>query len=325
MMLPLARKVAGALGIITLAGIGLYARANGITPERVSQYGTYSPARLVARAALSANDLNALGALIALALAAFGMGCWTFRVSLSGAEVVRARRHSLLAQYRMPGRFGALAAKDFRQYRRLLDPYLGALMAVLCGIYLMNAEALSPVIFWAFIVAVFVPNASVAFNSFGLDARSDLERYLLLPLSGRDIIGGKNIAFAMIIGAQVLPVVLIAWARMGVFVAFVGIIVIALLCLAHLAWGNWASVHHPFKMRSYRFSNGGSPFEVMVGIVFGCLPAVVAISFLQAESIRSIAIAALILTAYIAVYFVALTWTGKRFERRREEIARALL
>ena len=45
-------------------------------------------------------------------------------------------------------------------------------------------------------------NMGLAANSFGLDEPAEINRYLLFPLSGREILLGKNLGFAFIVAVQ---------------------------------------------------------------------------------------------------------------------------
>ena len=53
-----------------------------------------------------------------------------------------------------------------------------------------------------FILAMIEP--AIVHNSFGLDARG-VDRYRLLPLSSKEIVLSKNLAFFIVFGLQTLP------------------------------------------------------------------------------------------------------------------------
>src|SRR2546423_11994330 len=94
--------------------------------------------------------------------------------------------------------------------------------------------------------------APLPFISFGLDTRSGLNRYALLPASGATTMQGKNLASAIIASVQVCPIILLASWRFGLSVSAFGLVEAALLTAAYLAWGNWMSITFPTKMQFFR-------------------------------------------------------------------------
>jgi hypothetical protein len=145
-----------------------------------------------------------------LTTVAFLAALWSFKKGLGVTSKARSQKITLFASLRIPGPAGGLAAKDFRYYRRLLDPYVGVLAAAVGCFYLITAEVVSAGLFQVFLLIVFVPNASLAFNLFGLDTRAGMDRLKLLPVTGATILLGKNFAFMMIVGVQVMPLILLA-------------------------------------------------------------------------------------------------------------------
>lgn len=225
----------------------------------------------------------------------------------------------------IPGRLGGLVVKDFRYFRRLLDTYLGLAAAILGCVYLAVADAPSAGGFWSFIVATFLGNAAVAFNSFGLDDRAGLDRYTLLPLSGKAILQSKNLAYVIIVLAELLPMMIIAGWKLGVVTSALGLVQAAALAGAYLAWGNWMSVNHPLKMQFFRFANSGAALvDAMGGIFFGSLPGIVLIYVWQTPGAGAVGATALILLLIGALYFLSLRRFGNRFEQNRSRIAAAL-
>jgi len=59
-----------------------------------------------------------------------------------------------------------------------------------------------PVTYQSIILLMFSMNMGLAANSFGLDEPAEINRYLLFPLSGREILLGKNLGFAFIVAVQ---------------------------------------------------------------------------------------------------------------------------
>ena len=129
-------------------------------------------------------------------------------------------------------------------------------------------------------------NTGLSWNSFGLDEPSEINRYLLFPLRGRDILLGKNLGFVVIVAVQLSVMLPFALWRLGWREVSFGLIEAAALFLAYLAWGNLASVFAPFKMRFYRMESGGSLITAMMGLALCSLPfvAIILLTRLNSES-----------------------------------------
>lgn len=325
-----------ALALLAVAGVYVI---RGGAPGNLLFF-PFAPTMLVERAAMGNGGAvvnggtatqNSLAPLIALAtlailtVAAGAAALWSFKKSLAAAPEGSTRKISILSPHILPGRTAGLVAKDFRYFRRLLDTYLGLAAALLGCLYLMVADVASAGIFLSFIVVVFLCNAALAFNSFGLDNRAGLDRYTLLPLSGRAILLSKNLAYLMIAGVQILPMLFVAGWRLGILRSALGLVEAAALACAYLTWGNWMSVNHPLKMQFFRFANSGAALvDAMGGIIFGSLPGILMIYLLHRPAGGVAGGIALILLLTGALYFVSVLRFGGRFEQKRERIAEAL-
>jgi hypothetical protein len=298
---------------------------SGKDAARFAHLSWVLPTNLVARAMVGTNPMPATGGLLMLNVLTLAAAWWSFRQSLVNAPRAGSRRRIDSSLFGLPGAAGGLAAKDFRYFRRLLDPYFGLLASALCCFYLVSSDAPSVSVVWISIVIVFIPNASLAFNSFGLDTRSGLDRYALLPASGATIMRGKNLALLVIIGIQVCPIILLASWRFGLSVGAFGLLEGASLAAAYLAWGNWMSITFPTKMQSFRFAPAsGSLPEIIAGLVFGSLPGVINVYVLRTRAEPAIWVALLILLLCGIIYLLATIRYGRRFEQQREKIVRSI-
>ena len=115
-----------------------------------------------------------------------------------------------------------------------------------------------------------------------------MDRLKLMPVTGATILLSKNLAFMMIVGIQLAPLILLGSWRLGPFVGAIGMLVAASMTAMYLAWGNWMSVNYPVKMQFFQFSSShGQVVEVLAGIIFGSLPGMISISFLHTEGINA--------------------------------------
>jgi hypothetical protein len=285
----------------------------------------YLPTTMVKQAALGPRAWVAVGELALLAMAACFAALWSFKQSLQVATKGRSQKLTIFNALRIPGPAGALAAKDFRYFRRLLDPYLGVLAAAVGCLYLVTAEVASPGFVLIFLMSVLVLNAAPAFNSFGLDNRAGMDRLKLMPVTGATILLSKNLAFMMIVGLQIVPLILLGSWRLGPLVGATGIIVAASMTAMYMAWGNWMSVNYPVKMQFFQFSSShGQVMEALTGIIFGSFPGMVAIYLLHTSGTKAVWKIGLILLCSGVIYVVSVRLVGARFAQKVDRILNAL-
>lgn len=303
-------------GVISLTLIG-WQLSSGVPMNReVAGLGELLPYRLAAQAAVSNRGWIGLVGIAGAAVCTCVVAWASFKANPTPTRR-RASRKVGASLIDLPGAFGGLAAKEFRYLRRLLDAYLGSALGVLIGFYLLAADAPSRNVLRAALVAIFLTNASAAFNSFGFDTKPELDRYVLLPLRGREIIFKKNVAFLMLVGAQIcLPLALTFW-RFGTFTGATALLESVALACAFTAWGNVSSIKQPYEMQPYRFSSGGSPFDALVGVTFGSAPGLALVIILREESVAASSVATLLTLFCVGLYLYSLAWAGKLFEQRR--------
>ena len=311
--------------LVLLCATALYV-LSGEDAGPFRQWSWVSPTNLVTRAAVGKNPTLAMGTLVMLNVLTFAAAWWSFRQSLVNEPRAGSGRRMDSILFRLPGAAGGLAAKDVRYFRRLLDPCFGLLASALCCFYLAASRAPSASAVWISIVILFIPNAPLAFNSFGLDKRSGMDRYGLLPLGGATILRSKNLAFVIIASVQVCPIIVLAVWRLGLSVGAFGLVEAASLAAAYLAWGNWMSITLPAKMQFFRFAPpGGSLPELIAGLVFASLPGVLTVYVLQMRAEQAIWVNLLILLLCGILYSLATIRAGRRFEQQREKVAHSIL
>ncbi|MEW6736908.1 MAG: hypothetical protein AB1489_36810 [Acidobacteriota bacterium] len=320
--LAFGRKIMALLLCLVVIG-GIYIFTNR---EALIGFEPFSflPTRLIVNAALVPDPLYPVIMLV-ICLAIMGwLAFLTFPYSVRiQTERFRQRRFTFNLS-RLGGRLGGLVEKDLRYFRRLLDPYLGLLLGILLGYYLIYNESPSPEVYTILLIAIFIPNISMVSNSFGLEDQHGLERYFLFPLTGQTILLVKNLAFLIIISVELVLALSLAFWRFGFTVGILGLVEAVSLFFAYLTWGNWMSVRQPFKMQFYHFSAGGSPIDTIAGLVFCSLPGLLSLYLLH-ES-KSIAVWGMmvILVIYFVCYIGSLRISANRLERQQENIRHAL-
>jgi len=157
-------------------------------------------------------------------------------------------------------------------------------------------------------------------NCFGLDRRA-VDRYRLLPLSGRDVLLSKNLAYAMITAVQVGPLILAGAYRFGLVVGLAALCGAAAYWLLLVIWGNWVSVRHPAPREFFNFDNreqaGGILSQLYALAVEGALILVALIGYRAGPWIL-LAVQVILLALCAALYRARLARTGRLFEESAE-------
>jgi hypothetical protein len=225
-----------------------------VPPDRLALWPLSAPERIALRFVsplLTPLVLIALplffkvaGAAIALSMLALALAL-QFAVALwNHWRAGRPRRNVFWFVPRMPGRLGGLVQKDIRQMLSVLDPYV-ALVLMIGGVcYRLLSARLDPEapVILALLVVFAVSTSAQCL--FGLDLRSGMERYRVLPLRGREILFAKDLAFLIVVIVLVLPLALLP--------GLAGALVV-------LGVGHHASILRPAPQTRWRFT-GGSVF-----------------------------------------------------------------
>jgi len=302
-----------AVGLLWLGRTGSAQSLRGILPNR-----------LAAGAAVLPAPFGSLAVLVVVTAAFALLALWTFTLTLQPRQNRRSQKFTLFGLIQLPGRLGGLLKKDLRYSSRLLDLYLALPIVILFNIYLTSDPVPSMVVFAIIIGGLFWPCVGSAFNCFGLDSSLGLDRYTLLPLSGKEKLFSKNLAFATVIITLFVMLLPLTYWKLGPRASVLGLMELIVLVLAYVIYGNWMSVRQPFKMHFYRFTSGGSAVDVMMGMIFGSVPAAVAVYLLYHEDDRAFWKIGLMMLMYLALYFYSLFRYARVLEDHRETIRRAL-
>jgi hypothetical protein len=311
---------AAAITIIPL-GASLLASENQ-AKQRLLSMTMFTPTRLATSVATGVNLQSALlPMLLLLALTATTsfLLLWSFRQSLSAQRTNRSSWIRKVDLIRLPGRLGGLVGKDQRYLRRMLFPWLGLLFALACSLALFK-NAIPPIVFQTAILAVFVIDFDLMTNFFGLDRAWELNRYLIFPLKGREIVFSKNLGIVVIVAAQLAPMLPLACWRFGWVEAGLGLLEATALLLAYLAWGNLRSVNNPYKMDFLQFSSKENLVYALAGLTLGSLPGVAIIYLVQFNSKYLIIKISFIILLAAAVYYGSMCSAGRKIERSWQTI-----
>ena len=316
------RLMIAALVIIAAIGVVLFAVGRDAA-RRLGVTVLFTPIRLITRAAVAPDywtALSSLAILIACVALALLLLRWSFGRSLSDQEVNRPRANRAARFFRFPGRLGGLVSKEHKYFRKMPSTWI-CLLFTLAYSQIFWLAAPYPATYHSIILLVFFMNTGLSWNSFGLDEPSEINRYLLLPLSGRDVLLGKNLGFAVIVAVQLSVMLPLAFWRLGWREVSFGLIEAVALSLAYLAWGNLASVMAPFKMRFYQLDSGGPLIEGLIGMALGSLPGAVIVYLTRFNSELLVVKIASVLALTTLAYLGSLHFAGRKFERDWQKIS----
>jgi hypothetical protein len=202
--------------------------------------------------------------------------------------------------------------------------YFAVPIVLLFNMYLVGDTAPSAIAFFIIVGILFLPCISLAFNSFGLDRPLGLDRYTLLPLSDKQKLFSKNLAFGTIIMVLFVTILPLTFWKLGMRTSVLGLIELIVVWLAYVSYGNWISVRQPFKMQFYRFASGGSPVDAVMGVIFGSVPAAVTVYLASNEDNGALWKLVLMTVIYLAIFLFSLSRSARLLESQRENIRRAL-
>jgi hypothetical protein len=321
----LARKLLfGAVLVASIAGGLLWM---GKRVELSATLKSLLPQHLAAAAAVSSTPLNALAGLIVMTVLFSLSARWTFKFTLHPRAARRSQAFTFFGLLQLPGKFGGLIKKDLRYATRLLDIYLALPLVILFNVYLVSNPAPSAVALFVVVGLLFPTCLAIAFNAFGLDSTLGLDRYKLLPLSNKQKLLSKNLAFAAVMIALYMTLVPVALWKLGTRSVVLGFVELTIVWLAYVSIGNHMSVKQPFKMQFYRFASGGSPVDALMGMVAGSIPALIIVLLLSrggSEALWTVLGITLLLLIYLALFYVTLTRAARALENRWEDVRRSL-
>ena len=317
----LARKLA--LGVVLGASVVGGLLWIGKRGELAGSFKALLPQHLVARAAVS-TPLSSLAGLVVIAIVFALLARWTFKFTLQPRTNRRSQTFTFFGVPQLPGKFGGLIKKDLRYAGRLLDLYLALPLVVLFNFYLFANPEPSSVALLVVVALLFTPCLSMPFNAFGLDSTLGIGRYTLLPLSDKEKLLSKNLAFAAMMLALFITLLPLAFWTLGTRAVVLGFAELMIVCLAYVSYGNWLSVKQPFKMQFYRFSSGGSPVDALMGLIFGSAPAAFIVVLLTRNGSGALWQIGILFPIYAALFYFSLSRSARALEKNWEQLRRSL-
>lgn len=318
----LARKLLLAAVLLASAAGGLLWM--GRRAELLGSIKSLLPQRLAAAAAVSSTPFRALAVLVLLTVVFSLLARWTFKFTLQPPATRRSQTFAVVSALALPGKFGGLIKKDLRYASRLLDLYLALPIILLFNVYLLTNAAPSATALFVVVPLLFLPCLSLAFNGFGLDSALGIDRYTLFPLSDKEKLLSKNLAFAAVMIVLFVTLLPLAFWKLGPRAVALGLVELLVVWLAYVSVGNWMTVKQPFRMQFYRFSSGGSPVDALMGMISGSIPGLIIIFLLTRNGGGAVWQIGVLLIVYAALFYFSLSRSARSLKNNWEELRRSL-
>lgn len=142
-----------------------------------------------------------------------------------------------------PGRMGQILRKNLREILMTLDFYVALLLSVSGVVYRFAIKDLPSEALMSMTLLVVLALSSYAQCLFGLESKSGLQRYQLMPLEGWRVIAAKDAVFVLVAVVLTLPLAPLTGLASS---------------LALLAFGHQPSVEERREQKRWRFSGGAS-------------------------------------------------------------------
>lgn len=266
-----------------------------------------------------------LAALAAVAAAAFTVSLLSLRFSLTHPPRMASGRRRLRGLGGLPGlspAIGAMTRKELSYLARTMDAMLGMALGLGGMIYLLAKDEPSPLVLLFGIPIILLVVTAMPMNCFGLDGRA-VDRYRLLPLSGRDVLLSKNLAYFIVSAVQLLPLIVAGGLRFGWGPGLAAPCFAGSILILFVLWGNVVSVRVPAPREFFNFDSkeqaGGVISQLYAMLIWG-LPGLVVLLTAPLGDLALFLGQLLLLALCLAVYRNRLGAAGRLFEARAESM-----
>lgn len=279
----------------------------------------FSPSIIIARSIVSENQSVNILTLMIYVFAAFCLAFFSQRQAIF-AQTNRRLHPQFLSRIKLPFKFGELIKKDFLHSWKTLDCWISLLITIFYALLLSIADFS----FASFSVAISISVmmcGSLAFNIFGLENSSGIERLSLLPIKAEDLMAAKNKAFAAVVFSQTLFLFPLLFYKFGMVLTIISVLKIISIILLYTAWGNRLSIKYPFQMRFYQLSFGGSIPAMLYGVLAISLFIIVPEFATAGNTIIKLMVNVLLIGISFLIYKFALRRTSRKLPENWNDIA----
>ncbi len=154
----------------------------------------------------------------------------------------------------LPAAWGPLVIKELRYLTRTLDHLLGVVMGLAALTWIFIRPEHLPYVLPLAAVNIVYNESAIPLNIFGLDGPG-ADRYRLLPLTGRQVLLTKNLAYFALVGIHLIPLVVAGLLKGAWLLTLVTVLATAAISLVTAAGGNMASISAPAPRAFFNFDS----------------------------------------------------------------------
>jgi hypothetical protein len=154
----------------------------------------------------------------------------------------------------LPAETGAMVIKELRYLTRTLDHLMGVGMGLIALVWILIRPEHLVYVLSLGAMNIVVNESAIPLNTFGLDG-SGADRYRLLPLSGRQVMLTKNLAYFIIVGIHLAPLFIGGLVLGEALLVACTMLATGAVCLLTAIGGNFTSVRSPAPRAFYNFDS----------------------------------------------------------------------
>ncbi len=227
----------------------------------------------------------------------------------------------------LPVALGAAVTKELRYVSRTLDALMGWVSGAVAATWIILRPDHAPFVIAGVMPAVLFNQMVMPMNNFGLD-RAAVDRYRLLPLSDRQVILSKNLAYLLLVLTEVAAPVLVSLVRVGPAHTLGCLCGCLAVCFLTMSWGNFISIKSPAPREFFNFDSkeqAGGALPMIYALAIWVVPGLLWL-FLHGWSDWAFAVGEVILLgAAVGIWRAALGPAARSFaggiERMRDQLA----
>ncbi len=226
----------------------------------------------------------------------------------------------------LPAEIGPLVIKELRYLARTLDHLVGLGVGIIALAWILLRPEHMIYVLPLGAMNIVTNQAAIPLNTFGLDG-SGADRYRLFPLTGRQVILTKNLAFFALMGIHLTPLMVGGLIRGGFSLALCTLLATGAICLLMAVGGNLVSVRSPAPRAFFNFDSkeqAGGGLALVLAMLIWIVPVGI---FFGLKWIgmwaANLGMLAFLLVTFL-VYWGLLDGGGRRFEQSAENMRERL-
>jgi hypothetical protein len=192
--------------------------------------------------------------------------------SLSGGK---SSVRSIGLVHGLPVELGPLVIKELRYLTRTLDHLMGVGLGLAAVVWIFIRPEHLPFVLPLAAMTIVHNESAIPLNNFGLDGPG-ADRYRLLPLTGRQVLLTKNLAYFALVGIHLIPLVVVGMVKGAWMLTLATVLATGAMCLVTAVGGNMASIHSPTPRAFFNYDTkeqAGGGLALFLAVVVWLVPA----------------------------------------------------